>query len=665
MMLWIDLETRSDVDLIKHGLTRYAQDPSTQVISMAYAFDDDEVVFWWGQDAKGNLQTFPQQVIDYFISGGICFAHNADFERHLFDYVISSDYDFDAPKLEQWHCSMAVALTNGFAGGLDAASIGAGVPYKKHTSGTRLIKEYCATGHNDIFDPVYAEDRGLMEEYNVLDVEVMRALVKCCRELTADEWAEYHATCRVNERGIPIDRAFADQALGYANEVAEDANAHISKLTGGMMTKHTQRKARDAWLMPKLTEDQIKLLEIYKKGVKKISLDYEHRQYLHNREDLHPDARELLEYLDNAGSAVLRKYSVAHHQNVDGRVHNTFLWNGAGRTGRFSGKGLQPHNMRRDVFNPEEAEALIKIIMRQYEVPTPAATLARLSRAMIKSDIGLQWSDWSAIEGRVAPWLATTPSAEEKLDLYRDNKDVYIVTAAKMFDVEEASIDKEHPYRQSGKIAELSLQFGGGTGALIGMAKNYGVIFSDSDAQTIVRKWRKTNAWAESIWDDYQTAIDMAVTTPNNEYPVGRVSFFSDGHAFLWCKLPSGRLLSYPFPRWEGYTTPWGEPRVGATFQTHFKPAAGEEPLRIHARGALLFQNTVQAVAADLLRRALMEAQDEGLNVVLSVHDEIVIESGDPEDGRILNEIMLEVPDWGAGLPLATGGVKLQNRYGK
>ena len=128
--------------------------------------------------------------------------------------------------------------------------------------------------------------------------------------------------------------------------------------------------------------------------------------------------------------------------------------------------------------------------------------------------------------------------------------------------------------------------------------------------------------------------------------------------------MPSERLLAYPFPAWEPYFTPWDEERVGPTFQVHFKPAAGEPPLRNHARGALLFQNTVQAVAADLLREALLEADDQGLNIVGHIHDEI-IGQGAKEEGEILNRIMLEVPWWGEGLPINTGGVKVGQRYGK
>ena len=653
ILLFLDLETRSDCDLFFHGLRRYAEDPSTEVICMAYAFDDEDIQFWWG------YEPFPMDVLKHYTLGGLITAHNAEFERHLFKWAICPAYGLPQIPMDQWRCSMAMGLTNGFAGGLDALAVGLGLPYRKHSQGTRLISDYCKTGHLTQFKP---GDADLMKEYCISDVEIMRAAVKCLRPLTDDEWEEYHLNSKINERGLPIDVDFCTAALGYTREVADDANRQIAELTGGKMTKATQRKARDAWLFPKLTEYQMKLLEVYKKGEKKISLDADHRQYLLNCEDLDYDARKLLEYINDAGSSALKKFAVAAHQHVRGRVHNTFLWNGAGRTGRFSGKGLQPHNIRRDVFSHNEAEALIQDILAGYEIDTPADTMARLLRAMIKHDEGLYYVDWSSIEGRVAPWLSNSDAGERKLDLYREGRDIYVVTAASMFNVSEERVDKT--FRQSGKIAELSLQFGGSHNALIGMAKNYGVTFEEEVARDIVIKWRQANPWAEEIWADYDRAISDAVRSPGVDFEVGRVTYHSDGQNFLWCKLPSERLLSYPKPRFEPYMTPWGEEKIGATFQTHFKPAAGEPPLRNHARGALLFQNSVQAVAADCLREALLRADDEGLEIVGHVHDEI-IGLGSPEDGERLDNIMLERPWWSDGLPIATGGVASGKRYGK
>ena len=655
-MLYLDLETRSQCDLGFHGLRRYAEDPSTEVMCMAYAVDDGDIKLWWADEP------WPQNVTDYFKSNGKIMAHNASFEQHLFDFVIAGDYDFTPPEATQWVCSMAMALVSGFAGGLDAAAAGVGLTYRKHTDGTRLIREYCAVGHKDIFDPENARDRELMGAYNISDVEVMRALCKHLRPLTDLELEEYHLNARINDRGLPIDVDFCTAALGYSKEVAEDANRQIAELTGGAMTKATQRKARDEWLLPKLTEYQLTLLEVYKKGEKKISLDQDHRRYLMDCDDLDHDARKLLEYIDNAGSSALTKFAVAAHQHCAGRVHNTFLWNGAGRTGRYSGKNLQPHNIRRDVFSHNEAESLIQDIIEGLEIDAPADTMARLLRSMIHHPDGLCWVDWSSVEGRVAPWLTDSAHGELKLELYRRGKDVYVVTAAKMFGLTEAEIDKD--MRQSGKIAELSLQFGGSHNALISMAKNYGMSFTDEDAKRIVKLWRMTNPWAETIWHQYDEAIRGAVNNTGTPFEVGRVTYQYDGHSFLWCRLPSERLLAYPKPQVEPYVTPWGEERFGVTFQSHFKPAAGGKPIRIHARGALLFQNTVQAVAADLLREALLEADDAGLDIILHCHDEILIQ-GSQADGERLNEIMLTNPWWAGGLPLATGGIATGKRWGK
>ena len=288
--------------------------------------------------------------------------------------------------------------------------------------------------------------------------------------------------------------------------------------------------------------------------------------------------------------------------------------------------------------------------------------MARLLRAMIYHDTGLYWSDWSSIEGRTAPWLSNSEAGDAKLELFKQGRDVYVVTAASMANVQEKDVDKD--FRQTGKIAELSLQFGGSHNALIGMAKNYGTTFEEYIARDIVDKWRFTNPWAGQIWAEYDQAITEAVLNPGTSQNVGRVVYHCDGDNYLWCQLPSERLLSYPKPKFETYMTPWGEERIGVTFQSHFKPAAGEPPIRIHARGALLFQNTVQAVAADCLREAVVEAHDAGLEIVGHVHDEI-IGLGSREDGERLNDIMLEQPWWADGLPLNTGGVSWGKRYGK
>ena len=650
-VLFLDLETQSQCDLPVEGLVRYAQHETTSVICMAFKFDDDAAQFWW------HHEPFPPEVVEHFASGGLVVAHNAAFERHLFDYVIANDYGFEPPKLAQWRCSMTAALTSGLPAALGNAAEALGLPVGKVKEGARLIRDYCVPGHLTEFK---AGDADLMQQYCETDVVVMQGLWQSVRPLTDHEWAEYALNERINGRGIPVDVAMCDAVMNYADEIAADADREITELTDGVITKATQRKARDAWVLPKLTSNHLKLLTVYRKGEKKISFGKECRAALLEATDLDPRVRLYLEYVDNAGSSALKKYSVAREQEVDGRVHNCLLFNGA-QTGRFSGRVLQPHNFRRDAYGENEAGAVIADILEGYEVQRPANTMARLLRSMITHEDGLYWVDWSAIEGRVAPWLADSAAGERKLDVYRAERDVYVVTAASMFSMDEDDVDAGG--RQSGKIAELSLQFGGGAGALIGMARGYGVVFEDHEASDNVSRWRRTNPWAEDIWGDFDKAITRAVLHPGEETVAGRLSFMVQDK-YLWCQLPSERMLAYPRPLWEDYETPWGEERRGATFQMSMTPAVGEPPLRRHARGALLFQNAVQATAADILREALLAADDAGLDIILSIHDEIV-GVGPYSDGEKLNEIMLRQPAWAVGLPLATLGVSSGRRYGK
>jgi DNA polymerase len=78
-------------------------------------------------------------------------------------------------------------------------------------------------------------------------------------------------------------------------------------------------------------------------------------------------------------------------------------------------------------------------------------------------------------------------------------------------------------------------------------------------------------------------------------------------------------------------------------------------------------ENITQAVANDLLRHTLRRLEDEGLPVVLHIHDEVVLEV--PEDtaeaaSARLVEIMCQPPAWASGLPL-NAEVATMAMYGK
>ena len=84
MTLWVDFETRSACDLKVAGVYNYAQDASTEVLCMSYAYKDEDVQTWTPD------QPFPRWVAEY---KGPIYAHNAAFERLIFWYVLQINFE--------------------------------------------------------------------------------------------------------------------------------------------------------------------------------------------------------------------------------------------------------------------------------------------------------------------------------------------------------------------------------------------------------------------------------------------------------------------------------------------------------------------------------------------------------------------------------------------
>jgi len=259
-------------------------------------------------------------------------------------------------------------------------------------------------------------------------------------------------------------------------------------------------------------------------------------------------------------------------------------------------------------------------------------------------------ADWSAVEARVTAWTSSDPQAEEVLQVFRDGRDIYKREAAGIYRVPEADVTKDQ--RQIGKVAILSLGFGGGIGAFSAMGRNYGVFMAESDAKRIVDAWRRANSWAVRYWQKLEEAYTRALRNPGREFSAGRVTYLYDGQ-HLWYALPSGRILCYPFAKFDGDEITY--------VKAAWKPAAdAKEWPRARLWRGLACENIVQATAHDLLRHVLRLLPD----CVGHVHDEVILETDDPEAPNTLQQIMCTPPDWAVGLPLSTE-VSVMDRYGK
>lgn len=260
-------------------------------------------------------------------------------------------------------------------------------------------------------------------------------------------------------------------------------------------------------------------------------------------------------------------------------------------------------------------------------------------------------ADWSAIEGRVHPWLSNCPSGEKKLNVFRSGRDPYIVNAMSTFNVGYDEVSKDQ--RQVGKVQELALGFLGGPGSFATFGKVYGVRMSDAEVTRAIKTWRLANAWAMQHGQALEDAYTRAMRNPNHEIRAGRIVYLFDG-LHLWYALPSGRILAYPYARLE---------QDGVSYaKSSWKPSAdATEWPRARLWRGLACENVTQAVANDVLRLALRQLPD----VVLHVHDEIVVETSEPEKMvELMRQIMTTPPTWAPDLPLDID-IHVMDRYGK
>jgi len=194
------------------------------------------------------------------------------------------------------------------------------------------------------------------------------------------------------------------------------------------------------------------------------------------------------------------------------------------------------------------------------------------------------------------------------------------------------------------------------------MAKTYKMSMTKDRADVLRDAWRAVNSWAVPYGYDLVQAAKLAYDHPNSWFDAGRIAYGYDGQMWLWCRLPSGRLLAYLAPRIELVTTPWGDevPALSAVW-TGGKPKKGEKWPRRPLTPGLLLENSTQATAACLLRRAIVSAVKAGVEVVGHVHDEIIAQH--TTESELLAHL-LDAPSWADGLPIEAVASSGQ-RYGK
>lgn len=631
--LSIDLETYSSVDLGKGGVYKYAESEDFEILLFAYSIDDGEVKVI--DLASGEI--IPEEILSALSDESMKkWAFNANFER-----VCLSRFLGKRLKPQGWYCTMIWSAYLGLPLSLEKVGEVLKLDKQKMNEGKALIRYFSIPckptktngmrtrnlPHHDL------EKWSIFKEYNQRDVETEMAIKKKLSALPMphSEWENYWIDQNINDRGILIDEVLVDSAIKFDEILREENMDRAIELTG-LENPNSPLQLKD-WLNKKGLE----IDSLAKKDVESA---------IKNAEG---DIKKVLELRQELSKSSVRKYDAMKNvKGKDNRARGLIQFYGANRTGRCSGRLIQVQNLRRN--NLKDLELARNLVKNEdYETleilyESPSDILSQLIRTAFIPEEGTRFiiSDFSAIEARVLAWLA---GEQWVLDAFENGEDIYCRMASRMFGVPVEKHGINGHLRQKGKIATLACGYQGALGALKAMG-GIEMGLSEDELQSIVDSWREANPNIVNLWWDIDSVVKRVIKTRSKEEYKNLIISYEKGILFI--ELPSKRRLAYPKAK-------IGMNRFGGESIVYEGIVVGNKWDKIESYGGKFVENIVQAIAKDILAEAMMRLEKKGFNIVMHIHDEVVIES-DSSSVEEINKIMSLVPSWAPGLILDADG---------
>lgn len=694
--LWYDFETFNEEDLRTVGVSRYVRHPSLEILLASWSLDDGETVMQYDRFADGDR--LPNEFLDALEDDRVLKgAWNFPFEFGVAEEALGVEV-----KPENAIDPMVVARALSMPGKLSEACRILNLPESewKHDGGSSLISLFCKprkpTPKNPSTRNTALTHPDKWEKFRLYNVADIRAMAGCWFRmkrwnLPEFEWELWEYDRQINEAGVPVNLKAIDNANLIVDALTEKSLAELTKIT--QLENANSGPQLLGWLKDRdYPFDDLKVGHV-KRALKEAEADG----------DGETKYATALRRRTEISKASIKKYAAYDLMaNDDGLLRNMLVFNGAGRTCRWSGSGVQLHNMARPhgffekgEMQEELARAIARmdpdlfqwVYSRRNEVDAFEA-LSSGCRGVIAAPPGYVFvsADFNAIENRVLGYMA---DEERILNVFLEGRDPYIDFGTFMY--KRSYEDLWHEYkvlkvkkpRQDAKPAVLGCGYLLSAGfeyedestgeilatGLLGYGRAMGVNLTVEQAADSVSVWRETYSKVsdpdDGLWYRLDRALRKTIST-GKRTSVNMFDFEKDG-PFVTARLPSGRKLYYIRPRIEERKTPWGQTRPTVTYEGIDSRSSRKAWGRIPTHPGKITENLDQALARDCLAHALLRLKRRNVTIVnqrlnepqvdvrLHVHDEIVGLAREDDAERVaavLSEAMSEPMEWAPELPL-------------
>lgn len=632
----IDIETFSSEDLSKCGVYKYCESPDFEILLFGYSIDGGEVKVI--DLATGEM--IPEEVVLSLTDDSVLkFAFNAGFERICLSKFIGLPTDeYLNPK--SWRCTMVWSAYMGLPLSLQGVGTALKLEKQKLTEGKELVRYFCvpcaptkANGGRTRNLPADAWEKWeQFKKYNIRDVETEMQIQQKLSNFPVPDyiWGEYALDQEINDRGVKIDMQLVSSAVNMDKKSREELMDTMRKIT--MLENPNSVTQMRLWL----ADNGLQTDTLGKKAVTEML------------KTAPPLLAEVLVLRQQLAKSSVKKYQAMQNAVCsDGRTRGMFQFYGANRTGRWAGRLVQLQNLPQNhLADIAQAHDLVKsgdyeaVKMLYTDVPD---TLSQLIRTSFVSKKGTRFyvADFSAIEARVIAWYAKEGWRQK---VFEEGGDIYCASASQMFKVPVEKHGINGHLRQKGKVAELSLGYGGSIGALRAMgALEMGL--REDELRMLVDAWHSSNKNITKLWWDVDKAVKSSIRNKTVEETHGiRFEYKS---AMLFIELPSGRRLAYVKPRIEIN-------QFGTESVTYEGISGSKKWERLESYGPKFVENIVQATARDILCFAMRTLSD--YDVTMHIHDELVIEAEPNVSLEKICKLMGKTPPWAEGLILRADG---------